>query len=441
MTIETELKFVIKSAAEIDISALLQPFDATHTPAVKLSNCYFDTDDNQLRQWDMGLRIRGENQQYEMTLKTSGTTLGGLHQRPEYNISLSKPLLDLSLLPDSLWPEGTDIVSLQQRLVELFSTDFQRETWRVMVGDSEVEIALDRGELKAAGQTQPIYELELELKQGQQEAIFTLARHLIAQGGGVFRLGYLSKAARGHALLQQCAVVAFRPLGVPSIAPKSHCEAGLVQILSYLLQEWQYHESVSAEPDTAALHEIVRDIKVTNQVLLLFSGLIPRKASHQLRLDLQSLPSLIFNSPKGEALFHPDYVATQLALTHWIVTQTWVSDLNDKQRNKMASSYKRWSDQMADRLFAEIKKIASQSLASPNDNTLRQVLSNKLQLLQVISGCYPCSPVLSWFTRWQPVMADPASCQGRQAIQAIKDALKQPPFWLTSYPNKDQAHH
>ncbi len=45
----------------------------------------------------MGLRIRGDQGRYEMTLKIAGRVVGGLHQRPEYNIPLDKPELALEL--------------------------------------------------------------------------------------------------------------------------------------------------------------------------------------------------------------------------------------------------------------------------------------------------------------------------------------------------------
>ena len=36
----------------------------------------------------MGLRIRQENNDFTLTLKTDGKVVGGLHSRPEYNLSI-----------------------------------------------------------------------------------------------------------------------------------------------------------------------------------------------------------------------------------------------------------------------------------------------------------------------------------------------------------------
>ncbi len=47
-------------------------------PPSQLLNIYFETPDNWLRRHDMGLRIRGENGRYEMTMKIAGRVTGGL---------------------------------------------------------------------------------------------------------------------------------------------------------------------------------------------------------------------------------------------------------------------------------------------------------------------------------------------------------------------------
>ena len=145
MTIEIELKFIATPQAAGKLAELLSTLPHQHQAARELTNIYFETDDNQLRRWDMGLRIRGIDQRYEMTLKAAGQTLGGLHQRPEYNVELSEPVLDIARLPAEIWPQGTDVAALQPRLQPLFTTHFQREIWLITTGNSEIEVAFDQG--------------------------------------------------------------------------------------------------------------------------------------------------------------------------------------------------------------------------------------------------------------------------------------------------------
>src|SRR5476651_2124136 len=91
MTVEIELKFIATPAAIAELPAQLARFNSEHTAPLKLTNIYFETAENYLRSHDIGLRIRGFDDQYEMTIKTGGKVLAGLHQRPEYNVELKKP--------------------------------------------------------------------------------------------------------------------------------------------------------------------------------------------------------------------------------------------------------------------------------------------------------------------------------------------------------------
>ena len=127
---------------------------------------------------DMGLRIRGANGRYEMTMKIAGRVVGGLHQRPEYNIDISKPELELERFPAEVWPDGELPSTLAEQVQPLFSTDFWREKWLVTEGKSRIEIALDLGDVKAGEFQEPICELELELLEGDANDVLKLARKL-----------------------------------------------------------------------------------------------------------------------------------------------------------------------------------------------------------------------------------------------------------------------
>lgn len=82
----------------------------------------------------MGLRIRGENGHYEMTMKIAGRVTGGLHQRPEFNVALDAPELDLALFPTEVWPDGKLPAELASQVQPLFSTDFSvRNGWLMLM--------------------------------------------------------------------------------------------------------------------------------------------------------------------------------------------------------------------------------------------------------------------------------------------------------------------
>lgn len=196
MAQEIELKFIVEKDSADALRQHLNTLSGEHHEPVQLLNIYYETPDNWLRNHDMGLRIRGANGRYEMTMKIAGRVVGGLHQRPEYNIDISKPELELDRFPAEVWPEGTLPATLSAEAQPLFSTDFWREKWLVTEGKSRIEIAFDRGEIKAGEEQEPICELELELLDGDASDVLKLARKLVNQPG--LRQGSLSKAARGY---------------------------------------------------------------------------------------------------------------------------------------------------------------------------------------------------------------------------------------------------
>ena len=158
--LETELKMSAIPAAIPHIIQRILTLPHQHTAPKKLTNLYFETADNQIRRWDMGLRIRGVDERYEMTIKTAGKVVAGLHQRPEYNVELEQPKLDLARFPAEIWPENTDLTQLESQLDVLFNTNFYREIWLVDFQDSQIEVVLDKGAVRTHQYELPIEEFE-----------------------------------------------------------------------------------------------------------------------------------------------------------------------------------------------------------------------------------------------------------------------------------------
>ncbi|REL32034.1 CYTH domain-containing protein [Thalassotalea euphylliae] len=207
MSTEIELKYLVSDDNVVSqFTQLLNQHQLTFIQASRqLSNTYFDTNERTLREFDFGLRVRKADDYTEQTIKTAGIVVGGLHQRPEYNVAIEQNIPDLALFPSDIWPIAANVTELQNQLVAIFTTNFHRTSWRVEVSGSIIEVAYDRGEISAQGQILPINELELELVSGERDAIFVLAE-LLCQS---FQLtpGRLSKAARGYMLWQEKAAL------------------------------------------------------------------------------------------------------------------------------------------------------------------------------------------------------------------------------------------
>lgn len=197
---EIELKLTANQEVINSIKQELSHFHVVNQTQVFSRNIYFDTADLFFAKHKMGLRVREEQQQYTMTLKTAGKNQGALHIRPEYNIRLTQFAPDMAQF--SAYPElqlDRDYHSLQTALRPIFATDFQREYYLLEMGNgTQLEIALDQGKITANDKEEPISEIEIELKHGTVNDVLYFVQNLLFLDG--MRLGQESKAERGYRL-------------------------------------------------------------------------------------------------------------------------------------------------------------------------------------------------------------------------------------------------
>lgn len=430
MTVEIELKFIATPAAIAALPERLTSWQSQHSAPQTLTNIYFETADNRLRQHDIGLRIRGYDGRYEMTVKSGGKVVGGLHQRPEYNVDIDSDKLDLARFPADIWPEGWSVEALQAELQPLFRTDFTREKWVITYGESEIELALDQGSISAGELSEPLSEIELELKQGNQADLLALATEL-AQVGGL-RQGNLSKAARGYHLAQGNPPRELRPLLVLQPAPKSTVEQGMVAGLEMALDHWQYHEELWLRGESAAKAMIIEALAMVRQTLAIFGGLVPRKASTELRALLIALePQLEPKNVKADQLcYSADYLKCKLALTSWLVTAGWRPFMDAKAQAKFDGSFKRFCDIMLSRSAADLKEAFGHHM--DDDGYLAQLprLNRQIMTFQLLSGFYSQSEWHPYIDGWFGLQLAIMERQGHWRDTARKEALAQAAFWL-----------
>lgn len=239
MSAEIELKLLLPGADPTTVVEQLGQCPAlagTQPSAQWLLNRYYDTPDQLLRQQRAALRLRQVSQQagpapspntsqttssgttWWQTFKTAGVSHGGLSQRGEWEHNVPSGELDAAALRTTPWtkldPDGT----LFSQLRPCFETRCHRTTWRIQPAPGcDIEVALDAGDIAAAGQVLPMLELELELLSGPAQALFDLAHQL----GAHFAMlpCDVSKAERGYAL-------ALGKANQPTHARPAHLRAG-----------------------------------------------------------------------------------------------------------------------------------------------------------------------------------------------------------------------
>jgi len=181
---EVELKF-----AFTELNAIREWVDATFPPRHgegwqehEITDVYFDTADEALKEAGYGARLRTVGSDTTLTLKANIEVGDGLHERLELEAPATKSL------QASKWPESEarsriiDVVGAR-RLIENFVIGQQRRERVIEVGDSIALASLDEGEVDylgiAAGE---IRHFEVELRGGSAADLRALAPRVIASG-------------------------------------------------------------------------------------------------------------------------------------------------------------------------------------------------------------------------------------------------------------------
>jgi triphosphatase len=320
---------------------LLPQLNASVTQETQvLTNHYFDTPDRTLRQHNIGLRIRGNNLEFEQTLKTAGKSVGGLHQRPEYNVQLDESkkqsvnMPELKLFPISAWPKTIDVDALQAKLETLFSTHFERRIYLLKFSDGDiVELVWDLGEVTTGNKSVPICEIELELKKGSTAALFKLAKRIVSLLP--ITIGNDSKAALGYNLRDGLSVKKFEPYQQNLPENIKHEAAGYVSLLATLLQEFQIF---SAEIRRHYCSELATTIKLILSALVdnfdAFNHHFPCPLSDSINIRLKALNDncslVIQQMDKGtlhSLLVKAQTTQLQLDIAQCLVEQPWSADI------------------------------------------------------------------------------------------------------------------
>ncbi|MBI5275104.1 MAG: CHAD domain-containing protein [Burkholderiales bacterium] len=190
---EFELKFQVPQAALAAVMSGMRGGEQS-----RLRATYYDTAAGALASQGLALRVRQEGDRWVQAAK--GPPRG--FDRPEEEVCLAArpargdPELHrgtrmYKLLRDALDAAGATADELQP----LYSTEVDRVTRVVQAAGTTVEIALDTGTVRAGDRSQPIREIEFELKGGDASVVVELARQWCSTHS--LWLDPLSKAGRG----------------------------------------------------------------------------------------------------------------------------------------------------------------------------------------------------------------------------------------------------
>jgi inorganic triphosphatase YgiF len=207
---ETELKFQIPP----QVRPLVRRAVATPRARVtRLQAVYVDTADRRLAAAGLALRLRREGRRWVQTLKGRGD---GLMERLEHELVLkglvkggqkntlkggspAMPALDVSRHAGvAVGDRLLALLADAPPLVAVYATDIQRTHRVLRVGAARIELAHDRGVIRAAGRTLPVEELEFELLSGTPAVLAHVAACWVQRFGLWWDVR--TKSERGHRL-------------------------------------------------------------------------------------------------------------------------------------------------------------------------------------------------------------------------------------------------
>ncbi|WP_339488830.1 CYTH domain-containing protein [Pseudomonas sp. EL_65y_Pfl2_R95] len=357
---ETEIKLRIsrETLEALRAHPLLKKRSKAGWEQHELLNQYFDTPARDLAQAKVALRLRRDGDAFIQTLKSRGQSVAGLSERNEWDWQLAKAKLDLKKLDESCWP--AELAELDKKLLKpIFTTDFTRQKTDIAWGRGKskviIEAALDLGKVIADGKEEEICELELELRQGEPEALLELAAELAADLP--LMPCDISKAERGYRLFDANSYSLSLP--APELNGELSLDDSLTAIAWHLLGSSQrLAEQYRFNGHWRLLNDWLEQLIDLRALLGSLGQAAPRSSSSELRQILDNLlndwrPRLHAgqwdeaaraNAPAqfAEELNNTRWGQLSLNLSRWLLARSWTIERNNRGNRQGAAPLANW---------------------------------------------------------------------------------------------------
>lgn len=292
MGTELELKLVGDEAAlqRLLESPLVTGRCAGPAHVQHLASIYYDTPDRRLQGRRIALRVREKDGRYIQTLKT-----GDGHLRGEWETEIASKLPDLDALAEAAGEEA--VASLRGLPLEpVYLTEVDRSVLELAVGSvgngaARIELALDRGVVRAGRKTESLRELELELMEGEPAALYRLGLEL--QGAAGLRLEPVSKALRG-ALLATGEPPPYAKAGKLELKQDTTVDRGMEAIFGACLQHFQANLATAIDGrEPEGVHQLRVSLRRLRSAFTTFRMALPEGAVAGFRDDMKWILSAL----------------------------------------------------------------------------------------------------------------------------------------------------
>jgi inorganic triphosphatase YgiF len=280
--IELKLEFDPIDAQRIKSDPLLETESLGQPEARYLVSTYFDTRDLALSKAGVFLRVREVGGLYLQTVKAMQSK-ADLLERFEWEREISGPSPDLTVV------DGTPLHALLTRLRAaslrpLFETRMHRTLRRVAHGGSEIEVAVDEGEIVAGKRKVPVSEVELELKAGNAAELFSLAR--ILSETLPLRLAFKTKSERGFELLSK-ADLTIEKAGDVDIRPDVTAAEAFRAIARSCLRQIVVNEPAVLAGHAEALHQMRVGLRRLRAAISIFADIVADGDLDRIKAELK----------------------------------------------------------------------------------------------------------------------------------------------------------
>jgi len=357
---ETEIKLRAsrETLAALRDHPLLKKRNKSGWQRHELFNQYYDTPGRELAQAKVALRLRRDGDQFIQTLKSRGQSVAGLSERNEWDWYLDKVKLDPKKLTDDCWPAA--LAELDKKTLKpIFTTDFVREKAEIAWGRGKarvvIEAALDLGQVLVGKHAEEICELELELRQGEPEALLELASELAADLP--LMPCDISKAERGYRLHDADSYALNLP--APTLEASMALDDAFAALAWHLLGNSQrLAEQYRFNGHWKLLGQWLQQLVDLRALLGSLGQAAPRASSRELRELLDALiqdwrprieagqdDEAIRQSAPGEfaaEVDRPRWGLFSLKVSLWLLQRGWTTGRNNRGNRQGAAELGNW---------------------------------------------------------------------------------------------------
>ncbi len=285
--VELKLEILPEDAPRLLRSSLLRELGEGRSRTRSLHTIYFDTPNLDLARLGVALRVRRDGRRLVQTLKARGPQRGAHFDRLEFESPAAGEHPDLGLVPDPELRARVEEAIAGSALAPVIETRIRRTRRLLRHAGTSLELDVDVGEVRAAGESQPLCEVELELREGEAAALYDVALAILERVP--LRISTVSKADLGYACLTGSppAPQKARP---PDLSPEATLDEAIAATLASCLEQILANQAPAHRgDDVEGVHQMRVGVRRLRSALRLFRPALPAGALRSIEKDLRWL--------------------------------------------------------------------------------------------------------------------------------------------------------